>query len=102
MKKVTAVAPSNIAFIKYWGRKDEVLRLPENGSIAMNLSNLLTTTTVEFSDQFSKDTVTFNGKNESTVDNRLMKHIERVRNLAKISTKVKIITENNFPSGTGL
>lgn len=100
--KATAIAPSNIAFIKYWGRKDETLRLPENGSIAMNLSNLLTTTTVEFSDQFSTDTVVFNGKNESSVDNRAIKHIDRIRQLANSTTKVKIVTKNNFPTGTGL
>jgi len=55
--KATAVAPSNIAFIKYWGRKDEILRLPENGSISMNLSNLTTTTTIEFSKSFKKDEI---------------------------------------------
>ena len=52
--KSTAIAPSNIAFIKYWGKKDEELRLPENGSISMNLSDLLTTTTVEFNKDFIK------------------------------------------------
>ena len=53
MKK-TAVAPTNIAFIKYWGRKDEVLRLPTNGSISMNLSGLSTFTTVEFDRKYAK------------------------------------------------
>lgn len=100
--KATAVAPSNVALIKYWGRKDEELRLPENGSIAMNLSNLLTTTTVEFSNSFKDDTTVFNGKKESKENNRAIKHIDRIRKLAKITTKVKIVTENNFPTGTGL
>jgi len=100
--KATAVAPSNIAFIKYWGKKDEVLRLPENGSISMNLSNLLTTTTVEFDKSFKDDSVTLNGKKESLENNRAIKHIDRIRKLAKITTKVKIVTENNFPTGTGL
>jgi len=100
--KATAIAPSNIAFIKYWGKKDEVLRLPENGSISMNLSNLLTTTTVEFDNSFKNDSVVFNGKNEPIENNRAIKHIDRIRKLAKITTKVKIITENNFPSSTGL
>lgn len=101
MKK-TAVSPSNIAFIKYWGTKDAVLRLPKNGSISMNLSNLLTTTTVEFSNLFKRDTVTVNGKKESPENNRAIKHIDRIRKLAKIATKVKIVTRNNFPDGTGL
>jgi len=100
--KATAIAPSNIAFIKYWGKKDEVLRLPENGSISMNLSNLLTTTTVEFNKIFKEDTVMFNGEKKSIENNRALKHIERIRKLAGITTKVKIVTENNFPTSTGL
>ncbi|MBI4097431.1 MAG: diphosphomevalonate decarboxylase [Candidatus Levybacteria bacterium] len=99
--KVSAKAPSNIAFVKYWGRKDEALRLPENGSISMNLSNLQTTTTVEFGD-FENDEVNFNGKIEQLEDNRAIKHIDRIRKLANISLKVKIETTNNFPTGTGL
>ena len=58
--KATATAPSNIAFIKYWGKKDEDLRLPENGSISMNLSNLLTTTTVEFDPNYEEDEIFIN------------------------------------------
>jgi diphosphomevalonate decarboxylase len=100
--KATAVAPSNIAFIKYWGRKDEVLRLPENGSISMNLSDLLTTTTVEFNSSFKKDEIIFSGNKDNFVESMAVKHIDRIRKLAKINTKVKIVTENNFPTGTGL
>ena len=100
MKK-TAKAPSNIAFIKYWGRKNEELRLPENGSISMNLSGLTTTTTVEFGD-FEKDVVKFNGIIEDPKNNRAIKHIDRIRKLANLNKKVKIETNNNFPTGTGL
>ncbi len=100
--KATAIAPSNIAFIKYWGKKDEVLRLPENGSISMNLSNLLTTTTVEFSKDFKQDTLIYNGVSEEIKGNRAVAHIDRIRKLANIETPVKVITINNFPSGTGL
>lgn len=102
MKKITAVAPSNIAFIKYWGTKDDVLRLPKNGSLSMNLSNLLTTTTVEFNTTFKQDVVIINNKKESIKNNRAIKHINRIRKLAQIKTKVKIVSKNNFPTGTGL
>lgn len=100
--KATAIAPSNIAFIKYWGKKDEILRLPVNGSISMNLSNLLTTTTVEFDPKFKKDLVIINGKKEKEEGSRAIKHLDRIRKLAKIKTKAKVVSESNFPSSTGL
>lgn len=100
--KATAVAPSNIAFIKYWGRKDEVLRLPENGSISMNLSNLLTTTTVEFDSGFKEDEIIINNQKEKNAGSRAIKHLDRIRKIAKINLKAKVVTDNNFPTGTGL
>jgi diphosphomevalonate decarboxylase len=100
--KASAVAPSNIAFIKYWGKKNEVLRLPENGSISMNLSNLLTTTTVEFSSIYKEDSITINGVQEANEGSRAIKHLDRIRQLAKINDKAKVVTTNNFPTGTGL
>lgn len=100
--KATAIAPSNIAFIKYWGKKDEALRLPENGSISMNLSNLLTTTTVEFNSKYKEDGVTINGVQESNEQSRAIKHLGRIRKLAGINDKAKVVTNNNFPTGTGL
>lgn len=101
--KVTAVAPSNIAFIKYWGRKDEELRLPENGSISMNLSNLLTTTTVEFSSIYKGDEIIINGKKEPEERAvKVVKHLDRIRKLAKIKDRAKVVSKNNFPQGTGL
>ena len=51
--KSTAIAPSNIAFIKYWGKKQDNLRLPYNDSLSMCLSDAFTTTTVEFSKNLS-------------------------------------------------
>ena len=84
--KATAVAPSNIAFIKYWGKKDEKLRLPSNGSVSVNLSNLLTTTTVEFSKDFKDDVIIYNKKKvlEGRIQKRVATHLDRIRILAKI------------------
>ena len=101
--KASALAPSNIAFTKYWGKIDEALRIPENGSISMTLSNLLTTTTVEFSSVYQKDEVTINdmildGKNL----HRVVHHLDRIRELAKKNEKAKVVSFNDFPSGTGL
>jgi len=100
--KATAQAPSNIAFTKYWGRKDEILRLPENGSISMNLSNLTTTTTVEFDKKYKEDKIIINNQEEENSGSRAIRHLDRVRSLAKINLKAKVVTNNNFPTGTGL
>lgn len=100
--KATAVASPNIAFIKYMGRKDAVLRLPENASISMNVSNLLTTTTVEFSDRYRKDEILLNGEQEEGEGSRVVKHLDRIRKLAGIQSFAKVVSNNNFPIGTGL
>lgn len=100
--KSTAIAPSNIAFIKYWGKKDEILRLPENGSISMNLSNLTTTTTVEFSNNLEKDEIIIDGKQINKETERVIKHLDRIRQKAGTALRAKVVSQNNFPSGTGL
>ncbi|KKP60193.1 MAG: Diphosphomevalonate decarboxylase [Candidatus Roizmanbacteria bacterium GW2011_GWC2_34_23] len=100
--KATAIAPSNIAFIKYWGKKDEDLKIPENGSISMNLSNLLTTTTVEFDPKYEKDLITVNSKSNDQEESRIIKHLDFIRKKANIFLKAKVVSNNNFPDGTGL
>jgi diphosphomevalonate decarboxylase len=100
--KTTAIAPSNIAFIKYWGKKDEELKIPENGSISMNLSNLITTTTIEFDPKYKKDLITINNKSNEQEENRIIKHLNLIRKKANINLKAKVVSINNFPDGTGL
>lgn len=101
MKK-TAIAPSNIAFIKYWGKKDPILRIPFNGSISMNLSNLTTTTTVEFSEKYKKDYITVDGRTDRVIADRVIKHLDRIRKIAGLALYAKVVSQNNFPASTGL
>jgi diphosphomevalonate decarboxylase len=113
--KATAIAPSNIAFIKYWGKKNELLRIPENGSISMNLSNLLTTTTVEFDPNLKKDiillchsgqdgyqTVTRQARMTDFEKERVTKHLNRIRKMSGVRHKARVESLNNFPGSTGL
>ena len=100
--KITAIAPSNIAFIKYWGKSDSLLRIPTNPSISMNLSAATTTTTVEFSDEFSQDTVTLiDGEFSQSEKQKVIAHLDRIRQFAKTTTKAKVVTKNSFPKGAG-
>jgi diphosphomevalonate decarboxylase len=102
--QATAISPSNIAFVKYWGKKEQVLRLPENASFSMTLDDIISTkTTVEFDANLENDIVFINdiqvdGKKSSKVS----KHLDRVRQMAGINFKAKVDSSNTFPSGTGI
>jgi diphosphomevalonate decarboxylase len=48
MTIATTQAAPNIAFVKCWGNRDNILRLPMNGSISMNLGGLFTRTKLSF------------------------------------------------------
>ncbi len=109
-KKITTIAPANIAFIKYWGRVDHELFIPTNDSLSMNLSGCITKTTVEVSPDFEDDSVQvkFYGKDFTELDRseikvkNLFDQIERIRNLAGSELKVKVMSENNFPADSGI
>ncbi len=53
--KATAKAHTNIALIKYWGKRDEALILPTNNSLSLTLDGFYTTTTVEFREELTQD-----------------------------------------------
>jgi diphosphomevalonate decarboxylase len=103
MSKATCRATSNIAFVKYWGRLDEVLRLPMNGSISMNLDSAYTTTTVAFDVRLNADEVVLqNAELNSKQAERVSHHLDRIRQRAGIDTRARVVSHNNFPMGAGI
>ncbi len=97
-----AQASPNIAFIKYWGNRDNHLRLPVNGSISMNLDGLFTRTSVTFNSS-AQDSLTINehaimGKGLERVSSML----EIVRGMANIKERADVVSTNNFPAGAGI
>ena len=103
MRKATAVANPNIAFVKYWGKADQVLNLPANPSLSMGLGALTTTTTVEFRPGLPFDMVTIDGQTATGAGlARVVAHLDRVRALAGIEDRAWVASRNDFPAGTGL
>jgi diphosphomevalonate decarboxylase len=99
----TAVSHPNIAFIKYWGNRDDALRLPANGSISMNLAELVTRTAVEFDTSFKEDVLLLNGHPaEALQTRRVSAFLDLVRRKANVSLLARVVTENNFPAGSGI
>jgi diphosphomevalonate decarboxylase len=103
MTTSTAQAHPNIAFIKYWGNRDNTLRLPMNGSISMNLDGLYTRTTVSFQHSLAMDELIINGHEVTgTGLNRVSYILDIIRGMADVHDRAEVITENNFPSGAGI
>lgn len=105
MPKTTVRAGSNIAFIKYWGVADASINLPLNSSISMTLADAHTTTTVEWdqSGQLAADDITLDrqpltGKAAA----RLVHHLDRIRRLAGMGWRARVVSENNFPMAAGI
>ena len=103
MTTATAQSHPNIAFIKYWGNRDNRLRLPMNGSISMNLDGLSTRTTVSFQPSLPFDELIINGHEISGAGrDRVSYLLDIIRAMADMTDRAEVITENNFPSGAGI
>ena len=93
----TATAHANIALVKYWGKRDEALILPEAGSLSLALDLLLTTTTVELG--AARDSLTIDGKPAAA---RELARARLVLDAAGITARARIESRNDFPTGAGL
>ncbi|MGB9695575.1 MAG: diphosphomevalonate decarboxylase [Candidatus Micrarchaeia archaeon] len=103
MYRATAEATANIALVKYWGKRDEKLILPKEGSISATMDEQLKTrTTVMFSDKFLKDELILNGKKMEGKDTEeRLQQLDVVRKKAGTNLKAKIVSLNCFPTAAG-
>jgi diphosphomevalonate decarboxylase len=101
--KATAQAHPNIALIKYWGNRDQALRLPSNPSLSMNMAGLTTTTTVEFDPVLKQDVLLLGGREIGGKGLERVSHfLDQVRQMAHFTLFAHVNSRNNFPSGAGL
>ncbi|GAA5416921.1 hypothetical protein Pryu01_01960 [Paraliobacillus ryukyuensis] len=100
--KATVKAHTNIALIKYWGKRDEALFLPTNNSLSVTLDKFYTITTVEFLPALQADEFYFNG--ELAEEKELMKisaFLDRVRANAKKPMFACVKSQNHVPTAAG-
>jgi diphosphomevalonate decarboxylase len=103
MTTATAQAFANIAFIKYWGNRDNDLRIPMNSSISMNLDGLYTRTTVSFQPSLPFDELIINGHEVRGAGlERISYMLDLIREKADFRERAEVMSENNFPSGAGI
>ncbi|WP_456438526.1 diphosphomevalonate/mevalonate 3,5-bisphosphate decarboxylase family protein [Psychroserpens sp.] len=103
---VTWSSPSNIALVKYWGKKED--QIPENPSISFTLDNCKTTTILSFSKKESNDAFSFDVfLDDDKKDDfkpkieTFFKRIERYLPFLK-EYHFKIETSNTFPHSSGI
>jgi diphosphomevalonate decarboxylase len=99
--KVTVKANSNIALVKYWGKRDDKLKLPLNNSISLTLDRLSSETAVEIS---GTDELIFNNEKAAPeARQKVFKFIDLFRkDFAREDLKFRVTTGNNFPTASGL
>ncbi len=102
----TFSAPSNIALVKYWGKKAN--QIPANPSVSFTLNNCKTITKLSFSkkenqDNFSFDLL-FEGKPKEDFKPKIQKFFERIEQYCPYLKQYHftIDTENTFPHSSGI
>jgi len=101
--QASAKAHSNMALIKYWGKRDETLMLPHNSSFSVTLDALYTTTTVAFDAALDHDILILNGREaEEKAKLKVSRFLDIVREMAGVNIHAKVTSQNSFPTGAGL
>ena len=99
----TAVAGTNIALVKYWGKRDPLLNLPATGSLSLTLAEMSTRTTVRFGGVPNGDRVRLGGAPaDERFSFRVSQFLDVVRKQAGITQFAEVATENAVPTASGL
>lgn len=98
-------SPSNIALVKYWGKRKN--QIPENPSISFTLSNCKTITEVTYIKKDRKDLsfeVFFENKKSEAFKQKIQTFFERVEPYLPFlrDYHFKIETHNTFPHSSGI
>ncbi|MAB47488.1 MAG: diphosphomevalonate decarboxylase [Flavobacteriaceae bacterium] len=98
-------SPSNIALVKYWGKKEN--QIPENPSISFTLSNCKTITKLTYTKKESKGfsfDVYFEGEQNEAFKPKILTFFERIEEYVTFlrDYHFKIETSNTFPHSSGI
>lgn len=102
MMKARARAHTNIALIKYWGKRDQQLFLPMNSSLSLTLDAFYTTTTVSFEPDIHKDVFVLDGlEAEEEERMKISRFLDLVRGLGSVDTRAVVTSTNHVPYAAG-
>jgi len=103
---ITWKTPSNIALVKYWGKREP--QLPENPSISFTLDACFTLTTLEFDKSDNDESIDFDiffeGEKKETFKPKIATFFKRIQKYVPFITAYKftINSRNSFPHSSGI
>ena len=105
--KVQFSSPSNIALIKYWGKRE--IQIPQNASLSFTLSNCKTETSVSYkkktkpSNEFDI-TFLFEGAPKPSFEPKIKKFLERIFTECTFLKDFNFLidSKNTFPHSSGI
>ncbi|MGD8325191.1 MAG: diphosphomevalonate decarboxylase [Gammaproteobacteria bacterium] len=100
--QAAARARSNIALVKYWGKRQKRLNLPAVGSVSITLEALASDTQVTFDTAFEQDDLVLDGERRSDQLTRVSQCLDILRDIAGTQARAHVTSTNNFPTAAGL
>ncbi len=97
-----ALAHANFALVKYWGKRETALNLPDVGSISITLDALWSETRVRLEPDLEADRVDLEGQSDPRGEARVVAMLERFRQISGQRRHAWVESRNNFPTGAGL
>ncbi|KXT78008.1 Diphosphomevalonate decarboxylase [Streptococcus sp. DD13] len=98
-----ARAHTNIALIKYWGKRDKTLFLPMNSSLSLTLDAFYTDTKVTFDSDFTEDSFFLNGLDQPIEEvEKITSFLDLFREDFQVGMKAKVESFNFVPTAAGL
>lgn len=109
-------APSNIALVKYWGKKEnhssqngeQAKQIPANPSISFTLNNCKTITSLAVTKKTDNSEITFDlffeGKPKEDFKPKILKFFQRIEQYCPYIKEYHFVidTENTFPHSSGI
>lgn len=96
-------AHTNIALIKYWGKENEELIIPNNNSLSLTLDAFYTDTHVVFDRSLKEDVLILDGVTQDVTSlKKVQKVLNEVRRQADLTDKARVESINHVPTAAGL
>jgi diphosphomevalonate decarboxylase len=103
VREATFEAPPNIALVKYWGMRDRELAIPYNSSLSVTLDRFRSRTRVRFDPDLAADEVEINGAPAvGGPREAVVRFLDRVRAESSMTDPASVVSDNNFPTASGL